>query len=125
VAVFSDPAGARARFLLEAVANDGHVFTLKIFNARGITLYATDSADVGVREENAVMRSVLRDRRPEIETTMRGDLSLYEIYVPVETRRPRLAQKLLLASRPPWLALARPKHDRPCTAPTTRLRADR
>lgn len=84
-AVFNDPASVRARFLLEAVANDGHVYKLKIFNARGITLYASDSADLGVREENALMRRVLRDLRPEIETSLRGDLSLYEIYIPIQT----------------------------------------
>lgn len=85
VEVLAHPAGARARFLLEATANDGHVLQLKIFNERGITLYATDPADVGVREENALMRQVLRDKHPEIETTQRDGISFYEIYVPVTT----------------------------------------
>ncbi|OAN49146.1 adenylate cyclase [Paramagnetospirillum marisnigri] len=89
--VLADPAGARARFLLEETANDGHVLQLKIFNERGITLYATDPADLGVREENALMRQVLRDKKPQIETTQRDNLSLYEIYVPINTKEHTIA----------------------------------
>lgn len=89
--VFADPASSRAMFLLEASANDGHVLQLKIFNEKGVTLYSSDHADVGVREENALMRRVLRSNRPEIETTQRNDQALYEIYIPLQTEGRRIA----------------------------------
>lgn len=82
-AVFATPEGKRAIDVLEAIADDGHVTQLKIFNERGITLYSTEPEDIGVREGNALLKQVLRDKRAAIETTFRGDQNLYEIYIPL------------------------------------------
>ncbi|AVM75197.1 adenylate/guanylate cyclase domain-containing protein [Magnetospirillum gryphiswaldense] len=89
--VFADPASARAAAMLEAVAKDGHALQLKIFDRRGTTLYATDTADIGVREENALLRQVLTDNKPAIEIARRSAETLYEIYIPVETAGQRIA----------------------------------
>lgn len=89
--VFADPASARALAMLEAVAKDGHALQLKIFDKRGITLYATDAADLGVREENELLRQVLHDDRPAIETTTRDGQLLYEIYTPIDAGGHRIA----------------------------------
>jgi adenylate cyclase len=90
-AVFADPLSARATAMLEAVAKDGHALQLKIFDRRGVTLYATDSRDLGVREENELLRKVLTSGRAAIETTVRDDQLLYEIYIPIEAGNHRIA----------------------------------
>jgi adenylate cyclase len=82
--VFATEEGRRTIEVLEAIAADGHVTQLKIFNDQGITLFSTDPKGFGVREENAMLRQVLRTKQPAIETTLRGDQSLYEIFVPIE-----------------------------------------
>ena len=89
--VFADPSSARALAMLEAVAKDGHALQLKIFDQRGMTLYATDAADWGVREENELMRQVLADNNPAIETTTRDGQTLYEIYIPTDAGGHRIA----------------------------------
>jgi len=89
--VFADPAAARAAAMLEAVSKDGHALQLKIFNARGMTLYSTDPADLGVREENALLRQVIATRVPALETSQSHDQKVYELYIPAETNGQVLA----------------------------------
>lgn len=89
--VFADPLSARATAMLEAVAKDGHALQMKIFDQRGITLFATDVGDLGVREENELLRQVLSTGTAAIETTLRDDQLLYEIYVPIEAGGHRIA----------------------------------
>lgn len=89
--VFADPASARATAMLEAVAKDGHAVELKIFDDRGVTLYAVDPGDLGVRESNALLRQVLSSNRAAIETTLRNGQLLYEIYIPIDAGGHRIA----------------------------------
>lgn len=89
--VFADPASARATAMLEAVAKDGHAVELKIFDDRGVTLYAVDPSDLGVRESNALLRQVLASNRAAIETTIRNGQLLYEIYIPIDAGGHRIA----------------------------------
>ena len=77
------PENQRALFLLDAIADDGHALLIKMFNDRGITLYSSEDADIGVREENPDMRRVLDRQIAEIETTLRNGQPVYEIYLPL------------------------------------------
>ncbi|WP_291721864.1 adenylate/guanylate cyclase domain-containing protein [Magnetospirillum sp. 64-120] len=89
--VLADPAAARAVAMLEAVSKDGHALQLKIFNARGVTIYSTDAADWGVREENTLLRQVLDSKMPALETSLSHDQKVYELYIPTETNGQTLA----------------------------------
>ncbi|MBI2241177.1 MAG: adenylate/guanylate cyclase domain-containing protein [Magnetospirillum gryphiswaldense] len=89
--VLADPAAARAVAMLEAVSKDGHALQLKIFNARGVTIYSTDAADWGVREENALLRQVLDSKKPALETSQSYHQKVYELYIPSETNGQILA----------------------------------
>jgi adenylate cyclase len=69
--------------LLKGSAEDGHAAQLKVFNSQRFSVYASSPGDIGVREENDLLRKVLETGKPEIETTIRDGKTLYEIYIPI------------------------------------------
>jgi class 3 adenylate cyclase len=84
-AILATPEGMEIEKSLSALSNDGHVMLLKIFNGRNLTVFSNELRDVGVREENAVLKAVMASNIPEIETTERSGQRVYEIYIPVTT----------------------------------------
>ncbi|MBI5164519.1 MAG: adenylate/guanylate cyclase domain-containing protein [Magnetospirillum sp.] len=82
-AVLGAPEAAVLAHTLRALAKDGHVVHLKLFSNQGMTLFSTDTANIGVREENKLLRAVIASERSEIETTQRDKAVLYEIYIPI------------------------------------------
>ncbi|MBC7907782.1 MAG: adenylate/guanylate cyclase domain-containing protein [Rhodospirillaceae bacterium] len=82
-AALADDEGKRASAALRALTT-GHSAWLKIFSQRRITLYSTETDDIGVREESKILKAVLSAGKPEIETTVRNKQSYYEIYIPID-----------------------------------------
>jgi class 3 adenylate cyclase len=87
LAVLREPAGATLSALLQGLGGDPHVTLLKVFNSRKITVFSTDEKDIGVREENEVLKEVLATGRAQIEATTRNGEKLYEIYAPIRDGR--------------------------------------
>ncbi|MCA1908742.1 MAG: adenylate/guanylate cyclase domain-containing protein [Magnetospirillum sp.] len=83
--ILADPARLRAKEMLTALANDGHLLHLKLFNERGVVLFSNDLADLGVREDSAILRQVQASGEAAIERTQRDGQDLYEIYVPLRS----------------------------------------
>jgi len=84
-AILTTPVGIDIEKSLSALSNDGHVMLLKIFNGRHLTIFSNDLRDIGVREENEALKTVMASNVPIIETTLRNGQRVYEIYIPVTT----------------------------------------
>ena len=84
-AVLAAPEGREIGEALAALSTDGHTKKLKIFNERHITIFSTEPRDIGIREENQLMKDVFSSNHPEIEVTQRDNQSLYEIFAPLTT----------------------------------------
>lgn len=84
--ILADPARVRAKEMLTALANDGELLHLKLYNERGVVLFSSDLADLGVREDNPILRQVQASGEAAIERTQRNGQDLYEIHVPVQSR---------------------------------------
>jgi len=82
-AVLASAEGKVVADLLRSTAEDGHAAQLKVFNSQRFSVYASSPSDIGVREENKLLRKVLETGKPEIETTIRDGKTLYEIYIPI------------------------------------------
>ena len=82
-AVLAAPEGQEIASALSALSADGHTKKLKIFNERHITIFSTEPKDIGIREENQLMKDVLASNHPEIETTQWDKQRLYEIFAPL------------------------------------------
>lgn len=82
-AILAAPDGQDIAKALAALSADGHTTKLKIFNERHITIFSTDPRDIGIREENQLMKNVLLSNQPEIEATQRDNQALYEIFAPL------------------------------------------
>lgn len=81
--VFQAKGGKLLADLISSVAQDGHATQLKVFNRDGIVIYSTRPREIGIREENELLRSVFESNRSAIETTVVDTQPLYEIYTPV------------------------------------------
>lgn len=84
--ILADPARLRAKEMLTALANDGQLLHLKLFNEQGMVLFSSDLADLGVREESDILRRVHASRQAAIERTVRAGQDVYEIYVPLNSQ---------------------------------------
>ncbi|MDO8465005.1 MAG: adenylate/guanylate cyclase domain-containing protein, partial [Gallionella sp.] len=82
-AVLAEPDGQELAKALASLSADGHTEKLKIFNERHITIFSTDPRDIGVREENQIMKNVLLRNEPAIESTELDKQRLYEIFAPL------------------------------------------
>lgn len=79
-ALLASPDGQEIAKALAALSADGHTAKLKIFNERHITIFSTDPKDIGIREENQVLKDVLLNNKSEIESTQLDKRRMYEIY---------------------------------------------
>ncbi len=86
-AVLAEPDGRELAKALASLSADGHTEKLKIFNERHITIFSTDPRDIGVREENQLMKDVLLRNVPAIESTVLDKQRLYEIFAPLTIGR--------------------------------------
>ena len=87
-AVLAASDGQEIAKTLAMLSADGHTAKLKIFNERHITIFSTEPKDIGIREENQLLKDVLLSNEPEIESTQWDKQRLYEIYAPLTIGQP-------------------------------------
>jgi class 3 adenylate cyclase len=82
--VLASPDGQIIANALGMLSADGHTTKLKIFNEEYLVVFSNLPREIGIREENQLLKDVLNSNEAEIESTQLNGQLNYEIYAPLK-----------------------------------------